>query len=246
MEEGGDTGSLDRTGTWGHEGRRRHRKLGWDRNRRTWRKEETQEVGIGQEQEDMDKRGDTGSLDRTGTGGHGGRRRHRKLGWDRNRRICQKEETQDFWMGRKMVDPTFLIIISGLCKKQLFVLGLFFGHRFEIWKYMIKNKTKNYTLFANEFWFQISPRNNFYTFHNATSIQWWENIIKWTRTNIQIYLDATLYTKQISEYIRMQHIYRKNIQIYSYSRNITNTNNIWGSIFRIFKYLYLSLIEEIF
>ena len=46
-------------------------------------------------------------------------------------------------------------------------------------------------------------------------MQWWANIIKLTRTNIRIYLDATLCTEWISEYIRMQHIYRTNIRIYS-------------------------------
>ena len=60
----------------------------------------------------------------------------------------------------------------------------------------------------------------------VTMVQWWANTIKWTRTNIQIYLDATLCTEQISEYIWMPVIYRKNIQIYSYSGNNTNTNNI--------------------
>ena len=57
--------------------------------------------------------------------------------------------------------------------------------------------------------------------------EWWANIIKWTRTNIGIYLDATLCTEWIFKYIWMQHIYRTNIQIYSllvslkayYSRN---------------------------
>ena len=44
--------------------------------------------------------------------------------------------------------------------------------------------------------------------------QWWANIIKWTRTNIRIYLHATLCTEWLSEYIWMQHIYRTNIQIY--------------------------------
>ena len=63
--------------------------------------------------------------------------------------------------------------------------------------------------------------------------QWWANIIKWTRTNIRIYSDATLCTEWISEYIWMQHIYRTNIRIYLYPRNSTNrnTNNIWGSFY---------------
>ena len=63
--------------------------------------------------------------------------------------------------------------------------------------------------------------------------QWWANIIKWTRTNIRIYSDATLCTEWISEYIRMQHIYWTNTQIYSYSGNSTNrnTNNIRGSFY---------------
>ena len=63
--------------------------------------------------------------------------------------------------------------------------------------------------------------------------QWWANIIKWTQTNIQIYLDATLCTKRISKYIGMHHIYWTNIRIYSYfgySTN-TNTNNIQGSFY---------------
>ena len=54
--------------------------------------------------------------------------------------------------------------------------------------------------------------------------QWWADIIKWTRTNIRIYLDATSYTERISEYTRMQHIYRTNNRIYLYSRISTNTN----------------------
>ena len=60
--------------------------------------------------------------------------------------------------------------------------------------------------------------------------QWWANIIKWTQTNIRIYLDATLCTERIFEYIRMPHIYQTNIRIYLYARNSTNTNtnNIWG------------------
>ena len=61
--------------------------------------------------------------------------------------------------------------------------------------------------------------------------QWWANIIKWTRTNIRIYLDARLCTKWISEYIWMQHINRTNIRIYLYSGNSTNTNNIQGSFY---------------
>ena len=76
------------------------------------------------------------------------------------------------------------------------------------------------------------------------TMQWWANIIKLTQTNIQIYSDAVLCTKQISEYIWMPHIYRTNIQIYLYLENgtNTNTNNIQGPFFRIFKYLYSSLI----
>ena len=54
--------------------------------------------------------------------------------------------------------------------------------------------------------------------------QWWANIIKWTRTNIRIYSDATLCTERISKYIRISHIYRTNIQIYSYVGISTNTN----------------------
>ena len=44
------------------------------------------------------------------------------------------------------------------------------------------------------------------------------------RTNIRQYLDATLYTERISEYIRMPHIYRMKIRIYSDAGNSTNTN----------------------
>ena len=78
--------------------------------------------------------------------------------------------------------------------------------------------------------------------------QWWANIKKLTQTNIRIYLDATLCTQWISEYIQMQHIYQTNIRIYLYSENNTNmnANNIWGSFFPIFEYSYSSLIEGIF
>ena len=39
--------------------------------------------------------------------------------------------------------------------------------------------------------------------------QWWANIIKWTKTNLWIYSDATLCTDKISKYIWMPH-YVKN------------------------------------
>ena len=60
--------------------------------------------------------------------------------------------------------------------------------------------------------------------------QWWANILKWRQTNIEIYLDATICTKRISESIRMPHIYQRNIKIYLYAGNSknTNTNNISG------------------
>ena len=63
--------------------------------------------------------------------------------------------------------------------------------------------------------------------------QWWANIIKWTQINIWIYSDGTLCTERIAQYIWMQHIYRTNIRIYSYSRKITNmnTNNIQESFY---------------
>ena len=63
--------------------------------------------------------------------------------------------------------------------------------------------------------------------------QWWANIIKWTWMNIQIYLDGTLCTERMYEYIRMLHIYQTNIRTYLYSRNSinTNTNNIQGSFY---------------
>ena len=46
--------------------------------------------------------------------------------------------------------------------------------------------------------------------------------------NFLIYLDATVCTEQISEYIWMPNCYRINIQIYLYFGNSTNTdmNNI--------------------
>ena len=63
--------------------------------------------------------------------------------------------------------------------------------------------------------------------------QWWANIIKWTWTNIRIYLDATLCTKWISKCIWMQYIYRTNIQTFLYSGNSTNmnTNYLHGSFY---------------
>ena len=86
-------------------------------------------------------------------------------------------------------------------------------------------------------------RSKFGVFCSITpnSEQWWANIIKWTRTNILIYSHATLCTEWISEYIRMQHIYRTNIQIYLYSGNSTNTNtnNIWGSFYSNIRILVL-------
>ena len=74
-------------------------------------------------------------------------------------------------------------------------------------------------------------------------MQWWDNIIKLTRTNIQIYSDTALYTERISEYIHMRHIYRTNIRIYLYSRNSTNTNknNIRGSFYsNIWKFVLIT------
>ena len=46
----------------------------------------------------------------------------------------------------------------------------------------------------------------------------------------------------------MPHVHQKNIPMYLYSRNRTNTNTnyILWLIFQIFKYLYSSLIKEIF
>ena len=61
--------------------------------------------------------------------------------------------------------------------------------------------------------------------------QLWTNTIKWTQTNIRIYLEATLCTEQISKYIWMQHIYQTNIRIYLYSGNSTNTNIILRSFY---------------
>ena len=68
---------------------------------------------------------------------------------------------------------------------------------------------------------------------SLTCVQWWANIIKWTWTNIWIFLDATWCTERISKYIQMQHIYQTNIKIYSYAANSTNTNtnNIQGSFY---------------
>ena len=78
--------------------------------------------------------------------------------------------------------------------------------------------------------------------------QWWANIMKWTQTNIRIYSDATLCTEWISEHIRMQHIYRTNTQIYSYSGNSTNmnTNNILGSFYSNIRIFILITDKRIF
>ena len=69
--------------------------------------------------------------------------------------------------------------------------------------------------------------------YHSGQIQWWANIIKWTRMNIRIYSDASLCTKRISKYIRIPYIYRTDIRIYLYSGNSTNmnTNNIRGSFY---------------
>ena len=91
-----------------------------------------------------------------------------------------------------------------------------------------------------QFWTSLEGSSNpiltlaHWTLHTALHaahciLQWWANIIKWTRTNIQIYSYAILCTERISEYIRISHIYRTNIRIYLYAEISTNmnTNNIW-------------------